>query len=350
VEKEGFVTPPEQMAEVLRGQEVRLDFQLVPAPAPASLTVWGGVAESEVLVDRRRVGLVQPDGNLTVPGIEPGKRTVTIRKHGYKPLEAEYVFVPGKRLEVAGVLVAVLGQLRIEVTPANVPVRLELRREGEATVQPIAQAPLELPEGMYTVIATAAGYQAYESTVKVVPNQSATASIRLEPLGSPVPAKTSVRPFALADWEKAGGWQREGKTLARLGGENILMPESAVAGAIQFRVVLPGRKRLEWVVGFRDEQNYILYRLERNTLERTPFVQGKRGKTVKADHPLRLDRPVDVSIALTGMSIRTSVLTGQDWMVVDEFTPGDGEMSGRFGFRIPGRERLVLEEFSYTPR
>jgi hypothetical protein len=128
------------------------------------------------------------------------------------------------------------------------------------------------------------------------------------------------------------------------------MSESAASGAIQFRVVLPGRKRLEWLADYRDEKNYILYQTERNTLERIPYVGGKKGKTVKAEHPLRLDEPVEVSIVLTGCSVRTSLLAEKDWRVVDEFVWEGGETSGRFGFRVPGRERLVLEEFSCTPK
>lgn len=350
VEKDGFEAPPEQTAEIRRGEEVRLNFAMKPLPPPAALLVRGGIAESEVLVDGRLVGVVGADGTLKVTGLSPGDHTVLIRRHGYRSRETVHTFAPGASLEVSGALPALLGRLRIVVTPADVPAALVLQREGDSEKRPVSASVLELPEGVYTVIASAPGYQNYGSTVKVVPNQTVTASILLEPVSAVAAAKAAPKEFGLGDWEKAGGWQRQGHALTRTGGGDVLLPRALGAGAIRFRIASPGWKRLEWLADYRDEKNYVLYRLDRSKLERVVLSQGKRAGAVKSDHKLRLGDAVDVSVALSAGAIVTSIQAGAEWKLIDECPLRPGESSGRFGLRIPERAPIVLESFSFTPK
>lgn len=349
VEKEGFETPPEQTADVRRGEEARLDFVLRRVPPPAALVVRGGIADSEVLVDGRLMGVVGADGSLTVPGIAAGSHTVLIRKGGYRPREAVHTFAPGASVEVNGALAALLGRLRIAVTPPGVPAKLVLLREGDSERRPISSLLLELPEGMYTVVATAPGYKNYESTVKVIPNETVTASIFLEP-ATPSPAPAASRELGVADWEKAGGWQRQGGVLVRTGGGDVLLPESLRTGVLRFRIASPGWKRLEWLVDYRDEKNYVLYRLDRSRLERIVLGQGRRESAAKSGHRLRLADAVSVAITLTPAAIQTQIQEGTEWKLVDESSRQGREGSGRFGFRTARREQLTLESFSFTPK
>ena len=348
VEKEGFITPPAQTVEVIQGQEARLDFDLMPVPQTAALLIRGGVPDSEVLLDGRRLGVVQADGSFNATGIKPGKHTVEIRKERYHPLEVARDFAPGKPVEITGGLQGAVGTLNIQVTPADAPVKLELQREGETARRPIDGRSIELPEGAYTVIATAAGFQDFGTTVRIVPNQPTTAAVQLEPVAAPPPAKPKVA-FALADWEAAGGWKREGPLLVRQGGEFVLMPGVAGPGVVQFKVSLQRGRRLEWVVNFQDLKNYILYRLEKRELERAQFVNGKKQNEKKSRHTLDLERPVSMIVSLAPDAVNVAADLGQQQVLLDSFSTS-GQAPTRFGFRIPGRDQIALSDFRYTPR
>ena len=74
VQKDGFVTPPEQSADVPKAESRHLDFRLVAARA--SLQIHHGVAGSEVFVDGNRLGIVNAAGEFSAAYI--GAR----RRHG----------------------------------------------------------------------------------------------------------------------------------------------------------------------------------------------------------------------------------------------------------------------------
>ena len=62
VEKEGFLTPPDQVVELKRAEEARVDFVLQPAPQKATLAIRNGEPGADVLVDNSKLGSVGPDG------------------------------------------------------------------------------------------------------------------------------------------------------------------------------------------------------------------------------------------------------------------------------------------------
>ncbi|MCW5980951.1 MAG: protein kinase [Bryobacteraceae bacterium] len=347
VEKDGFITPPEQTVTIVQGQEARLDFKLAPVPLTASLVVRGGIPDSEVSMDGRRLGMVQADGVFTATGIEPGKHTLQIRKERYRPLEVTHDFAPGKPIEIAGALESAVGKLVIQVMPADAAVKLELQREGDTARRPVTNRTMELPEGVYTVVASAAGFHGYEATVKIVPSQSATAMVQLQPL--PTQQAKPSSGFSLADWEAAGGWAREGSALVRRGGDYVLLPPSTGPGVVQFRAELQRGKRLDFVVNFRDQRNHILYRLERRELERAQFVNGRKQDEAKRKHTLDLEQPVELVVTFSGDSVNVSAVTGNQHVLLDSFQPKDPSV-GRFGFRIPGRDQIALTDFKYSAK
>ena len=66
--KDGFEPSAQQIAEIKKGAEVRMEFKLKPATVMISLLIRGGTPGAEVLVDQQRVGVVGPD-ILTGPSV-----------------------------------------------------------------------------------------------------------------------------------------------------------------------------------------------------------------------------------------------------------------------------------------
>ncbi len=351
VEKDGFLPLPEQVVELRKGEEARLEFKLIPAPQKAALAIRNAVPGSDVLLDGAKLGSVHPDGTFSASNLEPGRHTVSIRRDRFKLLTSDQQFAGGKTVEIEGTLESTFGTLRVEISPPGLDVRLRLRREGESQDRPLAETTVSLSEGVYTVTGSAPGYQDYGATVHVFPNRTATASIALrKPERPSLASPRETRPaFALADLERSPGWTREGASVVRRGGDYTLLPVNPAPGNFLFTILLQRGRRIEWVLNYRDEKNHVLFQVENDNFKRIEVVNGKRTEMLKAPHRIDHKAALTVLIAVNGNSCTTSFLVNQQWRVIDSWEkPGGGLVGGRFGFHVPGRDQIALSDFRFT--
>jgi hypothetical protein len=342
VEKEGFQTPAEQLVEIRKGGQARLDYELKPIPKTATLLVTNGVPETEVVLDGERIGQVASN-------ISPGRRVVELRKDLYQPLRLERDFQAANTVEVSGLLESAVGTLRIEVSPADAPVKLALRREGGGTERAISDSALQLEAGTYTVIGTASGYQDYGATVHVLAGESKTSRILLEPDRSR--ARDPQPSFRLNDWEKEGSWLRQGDLLERTGGGFVLAPLEPSPGVYEFTAFLRRGRRLEWVIPFTDKRNYALFQLGKNFFHRSDVSNGEKSKPLKIRHSLPWNVYIRVRIEVEDDAIVHRLFQNGEWTVIDSWTHSGSQFSaGRFGFHVPRQDRMALKSFAFTPR
>jgi hypothetical protein len=348
VQKEGFITPPEQTAALPKADAVHLDFRLVAARAV--LTIHHGVAGTEVFVDGKTIGIVPASGEFSAAYIEPGKRTVSLRHDRLQPSQSEQVFAVGKTVEVEGALQPLMGTLKIEVTPSDAHVRIH--KQGDAQDQDVHDQTVSLGEGTYTVSASARGFQDGQTTVRVPAGGQVTAQLPLKrietspPKATPptTPAEAPKLSFGLDELVKAG-WTRDGATVTKQGGDNVLVPLDLSKDTVQFTVNLLRGKRIEWMTSYRDPKNYYLYQMDEIYLTRTEVTNGKHGKTERVTHGAKIKGFNTFSVKITPQSIVTSILRDQQWAPLDDFKPPQGVTTGRFGFHIPGKDQLSLNDF-----
>jgi hypothetical protein len=81
------------------------------------------------------------------------------------------------------------------------------------------------------------------------------------------------------------------------------------------------------------------------------YVDGKRQNQVKPKLRVKLDQWVQVTVEVTGNSIVTSIVQeGNKFPEIDKFTEPKTNLSkGRFGFRVPGKDKLAVGSFSFSP-
>jgi hypothetical protein len=351
VEKAGFEALPERPVDLRAGEESRLEFRLNPTPRYAAFQIRNGAPGAEVLVDGKLVGVIGPDGSFLHSKLDPpGRHTVTVRKELHRPRQFDQEFPPGAVVDVEGNLEALVGTLRIEATPGPPEVRLALRREGETADRPITETTLQLPEGTYRITGTADGYQSASASVRVTAGRTSNAALALRRIEPPKPVVR--QPLAtLADWEKAGGWTREGSMLVRRGGNVVVAPLAPMAGSYTFTVELQRGSRLEWLVNYRDDRNYVHYQLDRNNFVRQEVVNGRRSDAVRTPHGLERGLPVSIQIDVSNEAIVHRVRRGDRWQFLEEFRKPAGNMlGGPFAFRIGGRDQIGLSEFRFVPR
>ena len=347
-EKEGFRPTPEQAIDVKKGEQVTLDFTLDPLPTTATLRIRDGVPGTQVLLDGNRLGAVGPEGTLSVSNIEPGRRTITLRKEKFKPRDIESEFVANTAVDIRGMLESAPGTLHIELAPADAEARLTLRKDGENSERPISNRTLQLDAGTYTVSVSAEGFEDYGATLRLEAEETKTARISLQRI---VKAKPVGPTFQLSDWEEIGGWLRDGDLLVRTGGDYYLAPVESEPGVYEFAALVRQGRRLEWVVDFHTEDSHIHYQLSRNDFERSHIVSGKRTEQVKRPHAANFSDYVSVRIDVRSNAVTLSLHEKGQWTEIDRFEQsGVNVADGKFGFHLPGRRQIAVRRMTFTPR
>jgi hypothetical protein len=351
-EKQGFQPSAEQTVDVKKGEEARVDFQMTRMPTAGSVMVQKAPAGAEVLIDGTPAGVVHDDGTLSLAALTPGSHTFTVRKEHYKPFVKQVNVVAGQPAELEAALESAAGTVKITIAPGDVRPALSWKREGEERSQTFNENPLTLDEGTYTIMGQAAEYEDARTTVKVAAGHQAAAVLIFKKI---VAAKKApvVHTFGLAEVEKVGGWTNEAGHLVRTGGNVIVLPVGQSAGTYAFTAMMQKGKRLDWIIDYVDAKNNVSYELSSDNLSRTEYVDGRKVNSVKSKVQVKLDQWIQVTVEVAGNSIVTNI----QQQAVDQFTrsgpslePAMNFTRGKFAFRVPGKDRLAVSAFSFTPK
>ena len=230
IEKPGLWAA-DQTVEARLGEDAKLTFQLVPAKG--TIAIRGAPPGTEVWLDGTQIGAVQDD-NFSFSDIVPGTHTISLRKEGFRRVQREYVFEPGKSIAMNGVLESSPGSLVIVVNPAEIEgLQIRIRREGEVEERTVTETPVSVVAGTYRVTGSAPQYQDAVDSVSVAAGRSATATLSMKRLEKTVPqAPPPKTQFTMEDWIRAansapslkGGWTLKDKVWVKQGGEFVLAP------------------------------------------------------------------------------------------------------------------------------
>jgi serine/threonine-protein kinase len=355
VEKEGYQPAAEQSVEVKRGTEARADFVLVPLPQTGTVLVSHAPAGADVTMDGTPAGKVHPDGTLGIHDVKPGPRSIHIKKDAFKPVTREVTVVAGRQADVDGALQVTAGSIKITLLPADVPATLTWKREGETAIQPVTENPMPLPEGSYTIIGHAPDYEEARVTARVTAGQVVNAPLVFRKVVVERREPVKPRTVGLEELEKAG-WTKENGSLTHIGGNIMVLPSTGGAGSYSFQALMMKGRRLEWVANYVDAKNYVGWELNEDRLERYEFVDGRKTNTAKPKIRVKLDQWIQVTMDVTATAIVVSVK--QDAGNVSDriahegpsLSPGQSFLHGRFGFRVPGKDKLVVGTFAFTPK
>ncbi|HLJ50851.1 MAG TPA: PEGA domain-containing protein [Bryobacteraceae bacterium] len=348
VAKEGFQDVADQTAQVKRGAEARLTFKLQAIPKIAVLHVKEGTPGAEVFVDKDRAGAIETDGTLSFSNVQPGEHTVEIRKDQYVTKAHKLNFPPGQTVELTGeavTLAKATGTLKITVSPADAQIFLR-GPEGRRAVQP---GTYNLPMGSYTLVARAPGYNEASTNVVVNQGEQVNAELRLPKEGGAIQQKPAVK----SDWEHPGEWTPDSGWIIHKGGGFVPYAAHPAVGVFTFAAQLVkggrvfGGKRIQWYLNYEDSKNYILFQIDKKSLQSKIVADGKETQRPKVT--LNTDEPFTLQIEVGPNSIIHKLREENTWTVIDTLSrPGVG--AGKFGFLIPGNDELAISNFTFTPR
>ena len=297
----------------------------------AGLSIAGGTPGADVALDGKKVGELDSAGNLSVPNIVAlGKHTVGLTKQGYEAREFEITIspsAPGKPLADAQiskqVLSSSLAGLAFDVSTKGATVKY--RRVGDAQFRDVNPSEkTQLPPGQYEIVAEAAGYQRFTTTVSL--GKDAVT----------VPVKLAAVPDY--EFEDAQQIAHEGAWLkSKVPGKFINLRPGLLRENLVFS--RPGKtlfwdKKIEWIIEDPAHHARVQYSLEGGKLTRRLVVgqdtSNQKEAKVDAQSAGQKDS-LSLHIRLDAGQVR---ITNDKGAVLDEFSaPGQDFSNGRIAIR-----------------
>jgi hypothetical protein len=352
VRKDGFQAPADMVARVRKGEETRVEFKLQPVQRAAALRVRGAAQGTSVFLDGNGVGQVGGDGTFSLANIQPGDHVVELRRERYQPKRFARSFPAGGTVEIAEdlALEKMPGTLRLQLAPADS--RVVLRPAGgRAGVgeRVIKEQSVTVPEGSWTLSATAPNHSEKTATVQVGAGETVTVDLRLSRVAA---SSKQVKPLGMEGWEQPGQWVQDGAWQVRQGGNYVLFGHQPLNGVFTFTSTILKGGRLRWVVNYTDSRNHMLMEMDSDDYWRKIVTNGRQRELFKAKHGVPKKQGYwTLSIDLIANTMTHKIFRNGAWAVLDTWTVNDQDFtSGKFGFYIPGNDRVGVSNFSFTPR
>ncbi|MGD0047866.1 MAG: PEGA domain-containing protein [Bryobacteraceae bacterium] len=356
VAKSGFQDEPAQTADVKKGAEVRLQFNLKPLPQFGSLQIHDAMAGVEVLIDQKVAGTVGPDGLFSLGQIPPGDHTIELRREQHLPKTLRRSFQAGQAVVLAGadvVLSTANGTIRIAArNPASATITY--RRGDETDSHELRGSQIELPAGTYVFTATAPGFNASTKRVQLATGESREVDFTLareQAASAPVVAN------AMALFEDPGSWTKDGDSWVRKGGGFAAFKPSP-KGVLTFNVELVKSGgvfhagQIRWCLQYIDSKNYLLYEIDRKNFRSWVIKNGQRLERVpKTGHNLGNQKLFTIQIEVTPDHAAQKLRVGDEWQALDIFSePGRDFTQGKFGFLLQGNDEIAISDFKFQPK
>jgi eukaryotic-like serine/threonine-protein kinase len=345
-EKEGYQRSAEQKIEIKKGDVItNLQlFDLKPVVHTGTLVIDGATPQATVLIDNVPAGSTGEDGAFRREGLQPGPRTLTLRKNDFEDKQLSKTFTAGQEVHLSGAdgQLTQFGSLDFHVTPQSASVTYKRADETQPHTSENNRS-VHVRAGRYTVSASANGFQQRQDTVTVEAGKPLSIGWALTP--QPVAVPTAPAPVAAPeryfddqsawtqneDWwihkGTAMGWLARSQGVFRF--DFLRQPKSGFLNG----VLKKANRRVEWVVDARDANNHIDYTCDFKTIDRRVTLNGK----TEPKHAIKLP-----AAAATGESFPIQLEITPERIVIKDAQgneldayqrPDPAVPLGKFGFK-----------------
>jgi hypothetical protein len=355
VAKSGFLDEPAQTADVKKGAEVRLQFDLKPQPQFGSLQIHGAMAGTEVLIDQKVAGTVGPDGLFGMSEIQPGDHSIELRHEQRLPKRLQRSFQAGQAVVLAGadvVLATANGTIRLTRNPASAAITYH--RGDESDSHEARGSQIELPAGSYVFSASAPGFDSSTTRVQLAAGESKELGFTL---AHERPAAPALVANAMGLFEDPQSWTKDGDNWVHKGGGFVpFKPSPKGVLTIKMELVKGGgvfrAGQIRWCIQYLDSKNYLLFEIDRKNFRAWVIKDGQRLERVpKTPHNLGNQKTFTIEIEVAPDRLVHKARVGDDWKTLDTFAePGRDYTQGKFGFLIQGNDEIAISDFKFQPR
>ena len=354
VTKDGFSEPVPQKVAIVKGQEARIKFALVPVPKKpllATLSIGHMIPGVQIFLDDMPIGTVGSDGSLLRADVSPGNHSLHFVMKGYQEKRIAKDFAAGETVQFSSSDINLQSsQATLEISlRGNTPVTV--LRGDQAIRQFTGSSKLALDEGSYTVVLHPSAGPPISQVVSLAAGDSKSIA----------PAV----PTGMELWENSASWVPHDEWVAHRGNGFILYDALRGPGEFSFTVKLHHKgPRLKWVVDYVDASNYFIFEMDNKNLYRTEVVDGKKHELPKVPHNIPEDN-VSVSLRIdvspNSLAHLYSLRGDPSWKTLDTQERKDAPslaqakprsfVDGKFGFYLQGNDDVVeLSNFQMTPR
>ncbi|MFN7998715.1 MAG: protein kinase [Bryobacteraceae bacterium] len=299
--------------------------------------------EHEVVVSRQGFIKVAPQRPAIRKGETATVKFVMVPIPVAQPKVAPDETAPKPKLE---------GYLQVDVLPADAVVTY--RSAADSVPHDYRGSSVRLPEGPYTVTASARGYLDKSVPAEIASGKTAIVVLRL----SPVPkAGPIVHPMDKADWDKP--WSSETYWLFRDQPGPVLYRITPVLGTFRFSLwakdtaIFNSNPRLQWFLNYKDSRNYTVFEIDKRSYSRTEFKDGVRLTPAVNNKPEGWKQKavmLEITVEPAKVVVKMSRDGGKTYEELDTWRPTESIEAGKFGFNVPPKGRLYLANFSFTER
>jgi serine/threonine-protein kinase len=328
---------------------ITIQAKSLPVLLPVRVHTQPGAS---IFVDGSQAGTAGADGTLLIAALPTGEHHLEARQKG-KTATLDLHLNQGQNQNSSNPAVAELnfekgpGLVTLQVDPAGASVSVF---NGRGEPLPFTGLHLSLPEGHYRFLARADGYEDHEATVEVSADSSLNVNLKLSPVS------VAVDPPSLTGWD-SGSWTADAKSRTIVHSDTDVDLYSAQPSRGKFVFAGPmghgflmARPKVEWVADYRSAGNYLLFSLDRNSLEM--FTVANSVKTASGSRisfseisRYQIMLQIEPGHIITWLGTGSGTGNGQSWKQLRDWSGlPDNVDAGRFGFKGP----VTLTSFTYV--
>jgi serine/threonine-protein kinase len=329
-----------QPVVIRKGQSAMVTLQVKKIPVLLSMRVRT-LPGANILIDGKAAGTTGADGSLLLSALPAGAHHVEARRSGKSSaLDINLTEGQGSTPVADLKLDKGAGLVTLQLDPADSAVTV-YNAKGEQV--PITGAHFDLPEGRYHFIARANGYIDRGEAADVASDGATTVDLKLSPLIVAAAAPT-VDGWEAADWTADAKSHTLTHHATDIGVYAVQPSRGKYIFAGSFgHGFLFDKPKIEWVVNYRDPNNYLLFSLDRSGLELFTVNAGKKVAKGSRITFTQLSK-YQILLQITPGHITTSLGDGHGWKQISDWSGlPDNVDAGKFGFK----GQTTITSFSY---
>ena len=322
----------------------------LPRPGLVTLHVHT-VPGADISVDGKPAGTSDSNGAFALAKLASGRHKVEVRLLGnsatkdvvLRDSDASSQVIEIKLEKGPGTVVVVINPPETTLTVS--------RADGQ--IVPVSGIRFKLPEGQYRFTARASHFQDHSEVVNVPAGGSVSVDLTLVPvktlsLTPPQPSKESAVMQPTLE-KRSWVWDRQYDAITHKSIGFALFSAQPSYGTYTFTAPLEkthllSKSRLEWVAGFIDPRNYVLFSIDQEGFESYTVRDGQR-ESHGAKIPLPKLPQYSIMMQIQPGRITTSLFDGKSWKLIEDWTnPPRSLDPGKFGFK----DQITVYRFAFS--